>query len=329
MPEIETPAFGEKPLPRTGPLGLAGILDLTFLLCRERFWKLVALGAVQWFLLPLLVTLPVILVAGVSLGGLAALGKGASTISMVIAVAIVVVLVVAIVLAGVVGHGAMIYAVSRFYWGGDASIGESFRFGLSQLGRLLSTFILLTAIIIGLTVACGVTVVLPYLLWPSSLWAPATPWVIGLGILWGVVGGSLALAVLTYVPIRYWLSDKVVVVESLSGVEALKRSWRLTAGKAEGPFPRSYWVRLSVLMVLVVLITVAVSMVFSVPGAIVQIFAPEMLVVLAVVVKLALETTGNLLGGLFGTVCGVVFYYDVRIRKEGLDLQVQIAGTTE
>jgi hypothetical protein len=327
MERAESAAYGEKPSPRTGPLGLGGILDLTFNLCREHFWKLVALGAVQWFVVPLVVTLAAVVIAGVFVGGLAVLMKSATVIGFVIVGIIAALVIAAILVASLVGHAAMVYAVSRLYWGGDASIKDSFRYGLSQLGPFAWTSFLFVGIIVCLTVASLAVVALPYVLW-TQLVGP-TGWDIPLAISWGLVGTTAALTIPSVAMLRLWVVDKVVVVESGSGVPALKRAWRLTSGKAVGPFPRSYAGRLAVLMLLVPLITIAVNLVFEVPAALIAHFIPQDLSIIAAAVKLALNSVSNLVGGLFGTVCGVVFYYDIRIRKEGLDIELLVASAAE
>ena len=70
-----------------------------------------------------------------------------------------------------------------------------------------------------------------------------------------------------------------------------------------------------------------IAMVFQIPAAIIAALISESRIV-GPVVQWFLSNIGSLIGGIFGSVCLVVFYYDIRSRKEGFDLRM-LAGITE
>jgi hypothetical protein len=121
------------------------------------------------------------------------------------------------------------------------------------------------------------------------------------------------------------LFDKAVIIENVAYVKALRRSWTLVSGKAEGSWPRGYFLRLIILLHLFIFINIAISLLFGTPAALIAALFPESLKLVGEVVAQLLKNTGSLVAGLFGSVCIVVFYYDIRNRKEGFDLRM-LAG---
>lgn len=123
-----------------------------------------------------------------------------------------------------------------------------------------------------------------------------------LGFVLLIVPGIIVLVRLAFAPVA-------LVVEGHRGSGALRRSWRLTKG--------FFWRTLGTLL-LSGLIVGIVSGILSIPGEMaVQALGPDAWPISAIVTALA-----TVLLTPFGTVVIVLLYFDLRIRKEGFDLEV-------
>jgi membrane-anchored glycerophosphoryl diester phosphodiesterase (GDPDase) len=139
---------------------------------------------------------------------------------------------------------------------------------------------------------------LPSILWITVLTTLAT--LLGLVLL--IIPGIIALVRLAFAPVA-------LVVEGHRGPGALRRSWRLTKG--------FFWRTLGTI-VLSGLIVAIVSGIASIPGEIaVQALGPDAWPISALVNMLA-----TVLVTPFGMVVIVLLYFDLRIRKEGFDIEV-------
>jgi len=139
--------------------------------------------------------------------------------------------------------------------------------------------------------------------------------VIGLGFFLCLVPGLIFLTWYVFVP-------QVVVLEGLSGPRALARSTELSAGFR--------W-RIFGMFLLLALIQVGVGMVGSLvaqilppaeavpgPGGTVTLIINQTNYLLFIGISYLVGTVGHS----YGTVCWTLFYFDLRIRKEGFDLEM-------
>ncbi len=298
------------------PLSLGGILDRTFQISRRYFWKLLAIVAIPYFAGAGLAICASIIAAVVGLS-LQAIGDIPPWILITAAVTVIPSVILVIIAVFYLSQGAMIHAVSVVHLGRDIRVGDAYRFVLARLGKFVLTSILL-AIVISATLLISVLfgVVLFFISKEitSSGWWSAITWL------------PLALVPI-YVSFKLVLFDKVVIIEDIAYMNALKRSWDLLTGKADGEWPRGYFLRLIILLFLFALISIVIAMVFQVPASIISAFMPHSKII-GPVVNMFLSNIGSLIGGMFGAVCLVVFYYDIRSRKEGFDLKM-LAGMTE
>jgi len=332
VPLTPRPAFGQIPRPSAEseraeslsgdgerfplePLGLGGILDRTFQICRDYFWKLIAIVAISW-----LFSLIVFVV--VALGG--ALGFGAAALAasrgqipwtlIVLGLTVIPTLGVLVMAAYQLSTGALIHAVSSIYLGREIVIGEAVRFVMGKLVRLVLTSILFTLVVLGCAIPVFLAGGVPFLFLGVSVES----------VLLATFGTLLFAAVPFYVFPKWLLFDKVVIIEDGAYVEALRRSWDLMTGKASGEWPKGYWIRLVILLHLFMFIYLAIYTLFQLPAQMVSLVAhgsPWLLIVLTILFQI-LSQIGSLIATLFGSVCMVVFYYDIRIRKEGFDLEM-------
>jgi hypothetical protein len=292
------------------PLSLGGILDRTFQICRAYFWKLMAIVIIPWLVTVGLVALAIVIAVIAGLTG-HALGKTPLWILIVVGVVVVPTLVAVLVAIFYLSQGALIHAVSSIYVGRRVMVSEAYRYVLEKLGKFVITsflFILVCFLLLAASSALGIVFFFISRALTSSGWWSALTWPI---LLIGPV----------YVSLKMLLFDKVVIIEDQSYGSALKRSWELLSGKADGPWPRGYLLRLLILLWLFVLINLAISLLFGTPSALLAGLFPEGLKILAEILGRILSSIGNLIAGLFGSVGLVVFYYDIRNRKEGFDLK--------
>lgn len=139
---------------------------------------------------------------------------------------------------------------------------------------------------------------LPSILWITILTTLAAL----LGFVLLIIPGIIALVRLAFAPVA-------LVVEGHRGPGALRRSWRLTKG--------FFWRTLGTLLLSGVIVAI-VSGILSIPGELaVQALGPDAWPISALVTTLA-----TVLLTPFGMVVIVLLYFDLRIRKEGFDIEV-------
>jgi hypothetical protein len=196
-------------------------------------------------------------------------------------------------LAAQIGVGTLTMAVSSIYLGEAIGIREALRRVRPMLGRLLGAT-LLTSLIIGLgMVAC-------------------------------IIPGF-------YFLLSYLLVSQIVVIEGLGPRAALRRSNELMRKKSDKGFFRNNIMKASVILLIVLVLAIAAGAVVSIPFAIAQalthdrshppnLLEPMRLLqgILTMIIQAGVSP--------IGTIAMILFYYDIRIRKEGFDLQVLAAS---
>jgi hypothetical protein len=130
-----------------------------------------------------------------------------------------------------------------------------------------------------------------------------------------VMGGFILLIIpgLIFL-VRFMLAPTVVVVENGRGREAMKRSWNLVKG--------FFWKVVGITL-LAGIITAIVEAVASLPFTFAASYfmANDNLVPAALLAFIGSAISGALLTP-FGVIVQVLLYFDLRIRKEGLDLSL-------
>jgi hypothetical protein len=203
------------------------------------------------------------------------------------------------------GSGMLAYAASEHVLGRGVRVGDAVRRMLRHAGTLLAVVFLL---MLSLSTIVGTTVFLFVVPMAAGVLVP------------GVLPGAIAVAVLAAVAafvailllyVRWQLFPQAVVVERMGAVAALRRSWRLTAGSGWKAFLTL--LLLSLLITLVQVATVAVGA-LALRMAATAAAAAEAGQLLYALVGVALEPVR--MAGM------TLLYYDLRVRKEGLDLQI-------
>jgi hypothetical protein len=212
-----------------------------------------------------------------------------------------------------VALGATTVAVAEIYGGAVPSVASSYRAVRGRTGRLswllFQIFIRLFLVLLGgvaMTTVAGAGAAV--LVGPAGM-------VIALA---GMVGAMLACL---WMVLRYGVAVASAVLEDAPAGAAIRRSIDLTRGHL--------W-RVLVLVVFAVIVSYAALGIFQFPFLIAAFMAgPEtgtgfwlnMAGVIAGSVAAAFTSP-------LAVVAGAVLYYDLRIRKEGLDLELMIAGLT-
>lgn len=187
-----------------------------------------------------------------------------------------------------VATAAILHIVMREYVGKSASIGEACGFALTRFLSLLGT-----SILVGLAVA---------------------------------VGTLLCLIPGIYFGVAFALASQVVVLEKLSGAGAMNRSQQLVSG---------YWWRVFGVLLLAGLANLAVQV--GVGLALESALPSRQLVPVGGGVRVVVDETNhivntvvtqlvNILFATYIAVCTTLVYLDLRIRKEGFDLELAAGG---
>jgi hypothetical protein len=309
------------PSVQLAPLTLGELLDRTFSTFRRHFWLF---AGIMVFPEALLVGLNVILQVlmrslAVPHGTPAAPPVPAQSAAFAAGAGIgFLAIMIPYYVAYALAHGATTYALSEVYLGRGATIRESYRVVWRRFGRLLSVVF---SVLIR-TYGVFVLAVLVVVLMATSLveFSQSTAWTILLGLLL-LVGffAVLAVGVLVFIYLlRYGVAVPALLLEKLSPRQALKRSVLLTKG---------YLWRLLVVFILMVMIRMIIVLVCQSPFSI----ATFSTAVRGVQPNLWLTIASLLVGGVAAAATApllmigfAIAYYDLRVRKEGFDLQLMM-----
>lgn len=292
---------------QVNPMGVGEILDRSFRLLRQYFWLFFiiifipqAVFFVVNFVLQFLVSGDMTQGPPVSMWA----GFGIS-----------------VFLAGLIflvlqfwAQGALIHAVSETYLGHNTSIKASYGAMRSRLGRLIGTMILWSILVFGVPALFGIG---------AAVVAPSLA-VMGFGGLMvgiiAVVAVILAIWIFATLFLNWLLADKVVVLEEYAWMKALRRSKELMKGRTEPGFWKSIKTKASLIILVGFLIGLGIHLLFQLPGVLLGIVFPEGLVVNTVQGVLNMVATS--LATAYTAIAMILFYYDIRVRKEGFDLKM-------
>ncbi len=278
------------------PMSLGRIIDQAFRLYRSNFTRFIAIVAIVY------VPLGLVMALGVSLLGTAVPGNPYTTSftdlpateysdaegikvefqysesSVNPAIAGVLVMLIGVV-GSVLGYNlcnaALLKSISETYLGREVLVSEAYRFVWPRVGTVIWAGILVALLI-------------------------------GLGFLLCFVPGII---------IAMWLAltTPSIVVEKLSAREAMRRSKALTSGNLSKVFG---------LLFVVGIISIIVNMFISWAGVFVAGQLAGESAAANVWIRQFFEIIGQILVMPIGTAAIILLYYDLRIRKEGFDLEM-------
>jgi len=214
--------------------------------------------------------------------------------------------------------GATTHALSEIHLGRTTTIRESYRAVRRRLGRLINVTLTIMIRTFGVFLLAGC--VLAFSLAFMGALPRSMAWVavfLGLGLLAGFIITGILLIIFL---VRYSVAVPALVLENLSARQALKRSVALTSG--------FLW-RLLVVGVLTLLIRMVVVFLCQSPFAI----AVMLVTIKGGYPSIWLSIPGMLVGGTCAAATAPLFmigfalaYYDLRVRKEGFDLQLMMSN---
>jgi hypothetical protein len=277
------------------PLGVGDIVDRVFAIYRQRPLTFLAIAAIPYLALVLLIGLLTAAFAGTFIALAPALTGDFDPARLAPALGGLAVFLAVIVLAALVvslvQSASLIDAAAARYMGKETAVGTALGVGVGAAWRLFLMGLL------ALLAFIGMWAVLIVVMAVSQQW-----W----SILAAVCGG-LVLSV--YLTASWMVSPAVMVLEHAGPVAALRRSWELSTG--------SRWRILGLILLLSVLQIVLSSLVSVI---LVASFATDQ------VGQIVLQQAVNLLATIawapvyWGTFA--VLYYDLRVRREAFDLQI-------
>ena len=304
------------------PLSLGELLDQTFSYLRKHFWLFAGIMvAPEGLLVGFNVLMQIFLKTPQPVPGARApapaqmaayaMRAGMGTLGILLSYYIVYALAL----------GATTHALSEIHLGRTTTIRASYRAVRRRLGRLINVTLTILLRTFGVFMLAGFLLAFSVALMgalPKSL-----AWIailVGLALFVGfVIIGILAIIFL----VRYSLAVPALVLENLSARQALKRSVALTKG--------FLW-RLLVVGVLMLIIRAVVVFLCQAPFTIFVMLATVKGAYPSVWVMIPSTLVGSACGAATSPLFMIGFalaYYDLRVRKEGFDLQLMMSHLDE
>jgi hypothetical protein len=271
-------------MPDLKPMGLGEVLDGALTIFRRHFLLFVKIGAVALWL-------PVALYVYISLSGGGQQHVGLSFVANIVQY-----------FAGLFLTASAIRVISDSYLGHEPQLGDAISLGASKIWPLfvvgLSKGIIigLIAMVIGIGAAIGI---------PLMVTRGAS----GVAVLVGIVAFCGGGWLLIFVACGYAVTTPIVVLESLnSSSDALGRSWSLTRDFRLKIFGIFVVTGLMVYLPVIVIAALGGYLVGATPlaGQAFEVVAAALPIVLTPLLSCVLT----------------LVYYDLRVRREGFDLQV-------
>jgi hypothetical protein len=294
------------------PLTLGELLDRAFSLYRRHFWLFVGLMAIpSVFTLLFGIIGQVLPEAMKSSAGQADADPFRMMMLFAIGGLAFVIFFVGYLITYMITLGATTVAVSELHVGRTATIASAYAHVRGQIGRLLLLMLAVSVRLIG--VLFGLTLIVMVI--SIALAVVSRPG----GALIALFGMFLAMLAAAVFSLRYALSVPVLVLEHVPVGGAIRRSVALTKGNLG---------RTALIVLFAMVITWAGMAIFQGPFMVGAVMAgPETST--GFWLNLAGAVTGTIGGALTGPLMIIalaLLYYDVRIRNEGLDMQLMVAG---
>jgi hypothetical protein len=306
------------------PSTLGEILDRTAQLYRRNFWLFAGVAALPVGVILAMTALATALIFTVP--GLRG-GYAASPVIPILTVTLLVLLVIPVyITAAIYSYAALTEAAAGTYRGEKLSIRGALKSVTPRFWRYLWLIILQAAVvaIIPAAVAGGAIGLLVFL---GTLAGGGAATGVAIGFLVFVLAAA-AVVVIIWLILGYSLGISVCVVENKPAWASLQRGWDLSRGTRG---------RIFVMFLLVIALAFAVSMVAAIPLMIIIFTAAargaepgagSAAVVAAEIIRVVTDFVMQSVLAPISSIALVLFYYDQRIRKEGLDIEwmMQQAG---
>src|SRR2546426_666684 len=296
------------------PLSFGELLDRTFSYYRSHFWVFVGIMAIPQILLVAVALLTDALTQPVASVDVELLPARAQW--LVLGAAGLLIVAVAYAFAYTAALGATTFAISEIHLGRPAGIRSAYRRMRGRIGRLFNVMGSVGIRVLGglilFSFAAGLLGALGRGTGSSTIVALL------------VLSGLLAAGCLTVLlMLRYSVAVPALLLENVGARHAMSRSVQLTKG---------YRSRIFMIGVLMVLVTIVATLVFKAPFSIASVAAAAGNHQITLWLAYASDVAGGVSGALSAPLLMIglaLAYYDVRVRKEGLDLQLMMASLGE
>ncbi len=218
-----------------------------------------------------------------------------------------------------VAAGAIAFGVARHYTRGEVDVVDCLSHAFQVGVFLIAQAIVFMVVAAGLLIVGGILFIVGFLFAWASAWGGSGESE-ALGAVFIIVGLLLTIpgiVVAIWLGVRWFSGAYAVVIEGKGPIAGLVRSWNLVTG--------SWWRVFGIGLVFAIVIIVA-AMVISIPIGIVGGIAGG---------EEGAGIVGAIVGGLatvvvtpFAYIAGVLIYFDLRVRKEGFDLDALAAETS-
>jgi hypothetical protein len=291
------------------PMTLGEILDRTFILYRRHFRLFIGIMLLPQVLILALQVIFTVLPLTMAGSNPANVNPSTAVFAMLGVLAVLPFVMLGYLCAYAVAQGATVSAVSCLAMGAPTSVSQAYRQVRRRFWRVV-----LVVFLVWMAVGAVAAVSLMAAMIPGTFLLVLAK---GVGMVLYIILLVAALALPLWLFSRMGVAVAAAVLEPGSGVAALSRSMELTSGYAG---------RVFVAAVFVIVLTIAAVGVFQMPLWFSQLYyaqAGEAPVWLAILVELG-SFLGGLLVGPIGAIAFALIYYDLRVRKEGFDLQLMI-----
>lgn len=214
-------------------------------------------------------------------------------------------------------QGIVSLEVARGTIGERLTVGGLWRLAKGRMGALIGWSFILSGVLFAVIIALTLIVVL------VSVVGGAVG--VGIGILIGVLGGLVLVVISVWIGTKLSLVPSLLMLERESIVGAMRRSWSLTNGYFWKTFGTQLLVNL-IIQTAAQIITTPVSFIIGIGGGLLNPNAEEQGTIALLVVTTVFS---GVVGAVFGAIALVVqsavvalIYIDIRMRKEGLDLDL-------
>jgi hypothetical protein len=220
--------------------------------------------------------------------------------------------------------GALAKAISHAYLGRPTTILGAYGFGLRSFGALIVASLLLFLMAIGIVALfSGCSIGAAVALGRAAQFGGSPATAVLFGTLMVLVVFVLMIPVMLFFFIRFILATQAIVLESLGPLAGLQRSWRLIGS--------SFWRALGI-FILVIVLSVMIS---ALPSTLALFFlnlgSAGALGDGEIIRNQALGTLMSQLGLIISMPLlfsiYTLLYYDLRVRKEGYDLELMAQQT--
>lgn len=294
------------------PLTLGELLDRSFALYRRHLWLFVGIMAVP-SVLTLIISVATQLLQAGDATALAGSQPDPETVMAFMAAGVIgfLVMFLAYWVAYMLSLGATTVAVADLYAGRTPTIGSSYLRVRGHIGWLTVLLLSIGAKLIALFVGLFIAVMIASV-GLGMLFAPLG----ALLMVLGMIGAMLACALYA---LRYAVAVPVLVLENARPLHSIARSVALTRGSMG---------RTAVITVFAMVITYAAMAIFQGPFIVGAMLAgPEGSAAFwLALIGTFTGTVGSAITGPLMIVALALLYYDIRIRKEGLDVEMMVAA---